>query len=60
MYVRNIEPSVAELLDDEVGRLVMARDGLDAEAVRAFIRAVALRLEPCREAPGTSLTGRAA
>ena len=44
MYVRNIEPSLGELLEDEMVRLVMARDGLEVEAVRAFICAMAHRL----------------
>jgi hypothetical protein len=44
MYVRNIEPSLGELLDDEAARLLMARDGLDPGAVRALMRAAAQRL----------------
>lgn len=45
MYVRNNEPSVDELLSDEVAQLVMARDGLSDDAVRALFREVGRRLE---------------
>jgi hypothetical protein len=44
MYVRNDEPSIEELLNDEVTRLVMARDGLSDHAVRLMIREAQRRL----------------
>lgn len=51
MYVRNREPSVDEMLSDPVVRLVMARDGLSDEAVRAFISDAKRRLAATGE-PG--------
>jgi hypothetical protein len=60
MYVRNIEPSLGELLDDEAARLLMARDGLDAAAVHAFIQATVRRLELDDETATAELTHRAA
>lgn len=44
MYLRNKEPSIDDLLDDEVVRLVMARDGLSEETLRAVIRDAQERL----------------
>ena len=44
MYVRNNEPSIEELLNDEVMRLLMARDGLSDHVVRALVRDVQRRL----------------
>ena len=37
MYRHNAEPTVEELLDDPIGRLLMARDGLQPEQVRACV-----------------------
>jgi hypothetical protein len=45
MYIRNREPSVDELLSDPVIQLVMERDGLSNEAVRALIVDTKRRLE---------------
>lgn len=50
LYIRNDEPSVEELLNDEVTRLLMARDGLSDHAVRALVRDVQHRLRAQREA----------
>jgi hypothetical protein len=50
MYVRNDEPTIEELLSDEVTRLVMARDGLSDHAVRLMIRDIQRRLRARREA----------
>jgi hypothetical protein len=50
MYVRNDEPSLEELLSDEATRLLMARDGLSVQAVRALVRDVQRRLGARREA----------
>jgi hypothetical protein len=44
MYVRNREPSLEELLNDPVTRLVMARDGFSDEAVRTLIAEARQRL----------------
>lgn len=44
MYLRNKEPSIDELLNDEVLRLVMARDGLSEAMLRAVIRDAQNRL----------------
>lgn len=44
MYVRNREPSLDELLNDPVTRLVMARDGFSDEAVRTLIAEARRRL----------------
>jgi hypothetical protein len=44
MYVRNREPSLEELLNDPVMRLVMARDGFSDEAVRTLIADIRQRL----------------
>jgi hypothetical protein len=46
MYLRNTEPTIDEMLRDEVVRLVMARDGLSEAAVRALIRDTRQRLQP--------------
>ncbi|HEX9490279.1 MAG TPA: hypothetical protein VF930_08340 [Stellaceae bacterium] len=45
MYVRNREPSLDELLNDPVTRLVMARDGFSDEAVRTLLAEARQRLE---------------
>lgn len=37
MYLRNLEPSIEELLDDPIAHLLMRCDGIDAEIVRDFI-----------------------
>jgi hypothetical protein len=57
MYTRNDEPSIEELLSDEVTRLVMARDGLSEQALRAVLRDAQRRL---RGAAHSLLTGCAA
>lgn len=44
MYVRNREPSLDDLLNDPVTRLVMARDGFSDEAVRRLITEARQRL----------------
>jgi len=44
MYVRNREPSLEELLNDPVTRLVMARDGFSDEAMRTLIAEIRQRL----------------
>jgi hypothetical protein len=44
MYVRNREPSLDDLLNDPVTRLVMARDGFSDEAVRRLIAEARQRL----------------
>jgi hypothetical protein len=44
MYIRNREPSLDELLNDPVTRLVMARDGFSDEAVRTLIAEARQRL----------------
>lgn len=53
MYVRNDEPSVDELLNDDVMRLLLARDGLSDQSLRALVRDVQRRLRTKREAHGT-------
>ncbi len=60
MYIRNDEPTVDELLNDEVMRLLMARDGLSDQAVRALVRDVQRRLRARREAPCCALAECAA
>ena len=60
MYVRNSEPSVEELLSDEITRLVMARDGLSDQVVRALMRDVQRSLQMRRLALETACAGRAA
>jgi hypothetical protein len=54
MYVRNREPSVEELLSDDITRLVMARDGLSDQVVRALVRDVQRRLNARRLALETA------
>jgi hypothetical protein len=49
MYAQNREPPVEELLEDEIGRLVLARDGLDVESVRAFVAIMRKRLREAAE-----------
>jgi hypothetical protein len=49
MYIRNDEPSVEELLNDDVMRLLMARDGLSDQSLRALVRDVQRRLRTRRE-----------
>lgn len=44
MYVRNREPSLDDLLNDPVTRLVMARDGFSDEAIRRLIAEARQRL----------------
>ncbi len=60
MYVRNSEPSVEELLSDDITRMVMARDGLSDQVVRALVRDVQRRLKARRLALETAFAGRAA
>ena len=61
LYCKNREPPLDELLNDPIVRLVMARDGLSAEDVGAYVDIARRRLrerqtsEPPREtltAPG--------
>ncbi|HXZ01017.1 MAG TPA: hypothetical protein VEI03_13530 [Stellaceae bacterium] len=51
MYIRNNEPSIEDLLSDEVTRLVMARDGFSDHMVRALVRDVQRRLHARHKAP---------
>jgi hypothetical protein len=44
MYVRNREPSLEELLNDPVMRLVMARDGFSDEELRTLLAEIRQRL----------------
>jgi hypothetical protein len=44
MYVRNREPSLEELLNDPMMRLIMARDGFSDDAVRTLIADIRQRL----------------
>ncbi len=60
MYIRNVEPALEDLLSDEIMRLVMARDGLSDNVVRALLRDVQRRLGSRRDAPGSARVGRAA
>ena len=60
MYIRNNEPSLEDLLSDEVTRLVMARDGFSDQVVRALVRDVQRRLQARRQAPEESVSGCAA
>lgn len=60
MYFRNKEPSIEDLLSDEVTRLVMARDGFSDHMVRALVRDVGRRLHARRQAPEDPLSDRAA
>jgi hypothetical protein len=50
MYLCNDEPTVEELLRDEAARLLMARDGLSDNIVRALVRDVQRRLRSHRDA----------
>ncbi len=59
MYIRNVEPALEDLLSDDVTRLVMARDGLSDNVLRALLRDVQRRLGSRRNASASSL-GRAA
>ncbi|HWG79722.1 MAG TPA: hypothetical protein VN681_08115 [Stellaceae bacterium] len=59
-YTRNDEPSVEELLTDEVMRLLMARDGLSENVVRALVHDVQRRLNLRRETLARAFAGRAA
>ncbi|HZB91838.1 MAG TPA: hypothetical protein VE397_10380 [Stellaceae bacterium] len=45
LYVGNREPPLDEVLDDPIVRLVMARDGLPPEEVRAHIESARRRLQ---------------
>ena len=60
MYIRNHEPSIEELLSDEIARLLMARDGLSDQIVRALVRDVQRRLQARRLALGGAVSERAA
>lgn len=50
MYVGNVEPTVEELLSDEMMRLLVARDRLSLQAVRLLVREAQRRLRQRREA----------
>jgi hypothetical protein len=54
MYLCNDEPTVEELLRDETARLLMARDGLSDNIVRALVRDVQRRLRSRRDALAAS------
>ena len=43
MYVGNREPSIDELLNDPIARLLMRRDAVDAEIIRSLIDDIKLR-----------------
>lgn len=60
MYIRNDEPSLDDLLSDEVTRLVMARDGFSDQVVRALVRDVRRRLQARCQASEESVSGCAA
>jgi hypothetical protein len=60
MYVRNSEPSVEELLSDDITRMVMARDGLSDQIVRALVRDVQRRLKARRQALESAFAEHAA
>ncbi|HZB93783.1 MAG TPA: hypothetical protein VE397_20210 [Stellaceae bacterium] len=60
MYAGNDEPSVEELLSDDAARLLMARDGLSDNVVRALVRDVQRRLKLRRDALADAYTGQAA
>ena len=44
MYLRNVEPTIDELLEDPIAGLLMARDGVRAETVWMCIRTVGQKL----------------
>ena len=44
MYLRNVEPTIDELLEDPIAGLLMARDGLRAETVWMCIRTAGQKL----------------
>ncbi len=46
MYIRNIEPSIDDLLDDPIALLLMARDGLSPTAIRTLLGQARKRLQP--------------
>lgn len=46
MHIRNIEPSIDDLLDDPIALLLMARDGLTLAAIRALLGQAKERLQP--------------
>ena len=50
MYVGNVEPSLEELLSDPVTLLMMACDGLEADHVRACLKAAQLNVRTAEEA----------
>ncbi len=54
MYFRNSEPSVDELLNDPVMQLIMARNGLSGDAVRAFMADIKRRLQSRSAAAGAA------
>jgi DNA-binding CsgD family transcriptional regulator len=60
MYLFNDEPTVEELLRDETARLLMARDGLSDNIVRALVRDVQRRLRSRRDALAAAYAERAA
>jgi len=51
MYLRNAEPTVEELLNDPIARLLMRRDGLQPEQVWTCINGARGKLRD-RDAPG--------
>jgi hypothetical protein len=60
MYLCNDEPTVEELLRDEAARLLMARDGLSDNVVRALVRDVQRRLRSRCDALNAAYAERAA
>lgn len=60
MYIRNVEPALEDLLSDDVMRLVMARDGLSDNVLRALLSDVRRRLGNRRDASASHFVGRAA
>jgi hypothetical protein len=55
LYSDNREPPVDELLEDPIVHLVMARDGLSPEDVRAYIDLARRRLRERRPVPMPAL-----
>ena len=44
MYLRNVEPTIEELLDDPIAHLLIARDRLQSEQVWAYVNDAKRRL----------------
>jgi len=51
MYIRNIEPSIDDLLDDPITLLLMARDGLSPTAIRTVLGQARKRLQLADDPP---------